>query len=222
MKFNKKKHTYKKGKDEYISVTTFLKQFFKPFDERKVAKFLTFLDKRKGIKTGVRHYLKQWKADREHGTRVHELIQTSDESLIKEPRDFDKWKQAQKFIEKNITYSVEDEMLVAASDLKLAGTIDYLGMTGNGLHLVDWKTNKSINTTAYKNEKCKEPLQHLDDCNFQKYRLQLLLYSYILETYYGLNIAKVSIVHLKETEFVVYDIPKDYSDVMKIVAMRKV
>jgi ATP-dependent exoDNAse (exonuclease V) beta subunit len=221
MKFNKKNHTYKKGKDEYVSVTTFLKDFFEPFDERKTAKFLTYLDRKKGIKTGVRHYLKQWKADREHGTRVHELIQGIPVKDV-EQKDLNKAAQAKRFIDSCITYPVENEMLVAATDLKLAGTIDFIGMTGNGLHLVDWKTNKAIKQTGYKGKKCKDPVAHLEDCNYEKYRLQLLLYSYILETYYNMNIATISVVHLREDEYTIFTVPKDYSDVMKIIAMRKV
>jgi len=44
--------------------------------------------------------------------------------------------------------------------------------------MVDWKTNESINLAGY--GKMLEPFDHLEDCNFTHYVLQLNLYRQIL------------------------------------------
>jgi ATP-dependent exoDNAse (exonuclease V) beta subunit len=68
-------------------------------------------------------------------------------------------------------------------------------------HLVDWKTNKRIDKNSFRNKKGILPSsEHLEDCNFVHYSLQLTFYRYILERYYGLEIGSQTLFHLKEND----------------------
>ena len=70
----------------------------------------------------------------------------------------------------------------------LAGSVDFVGIKENGhLMLADWKRTKelergSVNTYG---RFLHPPLDHIPDCKVNKYKLQLNLYKYIIEKYYG-------------------------------------
>ena len=76
---------------------------------------------------------------------------------------------------------LESEKLVFSPNTGLAGKIDLL-MQKSPQHLVvvDWKSNKEI---KFKNpwQFGFKPINHLPDCNFSHYSLQLGIYQYILE-----------------------------------------
>ena len=62
----------------------------------------------------------------------------------------------------------------------------------------DWKTNKKI-SVENKYDKMKYPLQHLDDCNYNHYRLQVSLYAWMLEQWgYTPNSLKFTHVNIDE------------------------
>jgi hypothetical protein len=70
--------------------------------------------------------------------------------------------------------------------LRMAGQVDLIARdceTGR-LVILDWKRSKEI---KFKNpyQKLKPPLDHLDDCNYNLYCLQLNIYRYMLQTEYG-------------------------------------
>jgi hypothetical protein len=53
------------------------------------------------------------------------------------------------------------------------------------VNIIDYKTNKEIKMESYKNwegvsDKMLSPIDHLDDCNFSHYALQLSIYMYII------------------------------------------
>lgn len=62
----------------------------------------------------------------------------------------------------------------------------------------DWKTNKKIDQTN-KYQKMKGPLKHLDDCNYNHYRLQVSLYAWILEQH-GYTPNNLKFTHVKIDE----------------------
>jgi ATP-dependent exoDNAse (exonuclease V) beta subunit len=51
----------------------------------------------------------------------------------------------------------------------------------NELVIFDYKTNKKINRISKYKNKLLSPLEHLDDCEYNKYTLQIWLYKLILE-----------------------------------------
>ena len=65
--------------------------------------------------------------------------------------------------------------------------------------IIDWKTSKKIETSSYAQKMgTHSSTRHVMDCNFYHYSLQLSLYRYILEEFYGLKIRNQLIAHLKD------------------------
>lgn len=91
----------------------------------------------------------------------------------------------------DLQYGVYPEYLIyRESDdkiLRLAGQVDLIIKNGNEIVIVDHKTNKEIKMKGGFNSKLKTttkmqyPLNHLDDCNFNHYTLQLSTYAWMLQ-----------------------------------------
>ena len=78
---------------------------------------------------------------------------------------------------------------------KLAGSIDmiYYRKSDGKYVIYDWKRSKGIKTdNSFENGY--GPLSHLPNCNYWHYTLQLNVYKWFLETYYGLEIGDLYIV----------------------------
>ena len=74
-------------------------------------------------------------------------------------------------------------------------------MENNKFLIMDWKTSKLINKKSY-NRKVglHAASKNIEDSKFNHYSLQLSLYRFLLEKFYGLEIYSQSILHLKENE----------------------
>jgi hypothetical protein len=80
---------------------------------------------------------------------------------------------------------VYPEHMVYLKSAGLCGQSDLVEVVNGRVNIIDYKTNKEIKTESFKNwegmsEKMLEPVQHLDDCNFNHYALQLSVYMYII------------------------------------------
>lgn len=90
---------------------------------------------------------------------------------------------------------IMSEVVIGHIDIKLAGQFDQLYYDTNikGFILVDNKTDKKFSKhNPYQN--FNYPLQHLSECEFNKYSLQLSLYKYIIETYTNMKIIDLVVV----------------------------
>ena len=87
------------------------------------------------------------------------------------------------------------EWSVFSEDHRLCGQIDMLfRRKSDGKFLIyDWKRSREIKTSNDW-EKGHAPLNHLDDCNYWHYTLQLNLYRWILEHLYGMEIAEMYLI----------------------------
>ena len=77
---------------------------------------------------------------------------------------------------------IATEFIVFSDFYKIAGTVDCLvrhNRTKN-FFIMDWKTNKNLRIKSPYYIKMKHPLEHLDECEINKYSLQMGLYSKIL------------------------------------------
>ena len=79
------------------------------------------------------------------------------------------------------------EWAIFAEPDMLPGTIDFVAVDERGwLVLVDWKRTKDLkHKCSNPFQKMLPPLEVLDDCIGNHYRLQLNIYKHILEKYYG-------------------------------------
>lgn len=94
------------------------------------------------------------------------------------------------------------EWRIAATKEGIAGTVDFVGRCPDGTFcIMDWKTTKGLaNKFSNKFSKAKHPIDHLDDCDGEKYNLQLNIYKYILEKYYGIKISKMVLAAFNKAE----------------------
>jgi hypothetical protein len=86
------------------------------------------------------------------------------------------------------------EWVIYGEEEMICGSVDmlyYNPKTGKFV-LMDWKRSKKISTKGY--GKGKGVCSHLQDCNFVHYSLQLNLYRFLMEKYYGIEIESMTIV----------------------------
>ena len=116
--------------------------------------------------------------------------------------------------------SIGSEIVVGSSEIGLAGTFDNLSYdtTKNKFIIIDYKTDKKLEySNRYK--KFLKPLNHLEDCEYNKYSLQLSIYKYIIEKHTSLQIEDLIIVWLNYKNESYVKIPVEYrkEDVEKLI-----
>jgi len=202
----KENHIYQLNDDpnfEFKSVTTFVGDFFEKFDAPAVAAKLTRTHPKYKHMT-AEELLAVWKKKSEYGTFVHEEIEfyINDKTPPTDDRSIRavKWLNGYKM---QSTYELFSEKIIYSKELNLAGTIDLLmyDKKSDSYIIIDWKTSSKIETSAYRHKTGNHDItRNLEDCNFNHYSLQLSLYRYILENYYGLKINNQMIVHITDTD----------------------
>lgn len=195
------KHVYTNttNGDVYTSVTNFISQFKKPFDKdfwsKKVAQ-------REGVDQSV--ILDTWnnltKTAQGKGTAIHLVM----ERFIKEryvESGFEEltdsfYKKTSHII--NNTSSVLSEQLLYSHEHKLAGTADLIVDNGDVFHILDFKTNKKFNFISKYNEYFFEPVDYLQQCEFNTYTIQLSIYAYLYELLTGKKCGGLKIYYLRD------------------------
>lgn len=209
--FNEEKHEYSINGKILTSVTQFLDNYFKPFDEDKWSKKVAIK-----CKTTQKEILKQWERKRnracEYGTYVHEQIENylNNKSYNKSLKEIEQAKNILRIFCGDIT----SELRVFSEELGIAGTIDCVIEKDNNIYILDWKTgfNKIKKENKY-GVKALDPISHLADCNYVRYSLQLGLYKYILEKEYNKKVLGMGIVKLDKNRFSYdYITPLDLED----------
>ena len=176
----------------YVSGTTFIGKFFKPFDPTGI--ITARCAKKEGIT--VEEMKQRWaekgKQSCIFGTRVHETCEDVFNNKIEfrnQPKDL-KEKQAfknAKTMSKAIMTKLDIvgiEMIVFSHKLQIAGTIDLFCKSKkepNTYVIIDHKTNQTIDTENKYNNFALDPISHVLDTNFWHYALQLNLYHYLLK-----------------------------------------
>lgn len=217
----------------YESVTTALKKVSQPFDEQGVAQRVATRDGKT-----VEQVIAGWRANRDaacrFGTRVHSVaedvlrgqpIRTTPESERERAVMAHAWQCAMDI--KNRMRVTAVEQIVFSIDFELAGQIDLAAWdtTANTLWIFDWKTNKEIRTSNQYGVHLLAPLDHLDDCEFIRYGLQLSMYERILkhEAYIS-RATKVrrAIIHVTEEGARMIELPDMQTEVLDILLQRAI
>jgi hypothetical protein len=199
--FNANDHSYKSIDDsniDWISVTTLVSHFKKPFDAKKTAEKVT---KNKNSKWfGIDPVLIQqiWtnEGDRSttlgtwyHNQREDDLcsLASIEREGITVPvfkptelKDGVKIAPVQK-----LEPGVYPEHMVYLRSAGICGQSDLVEVVNGKVNIIDYKTNKEIKKESYVNwegisDKMAPPIDNLDDCNFYHYALQLSIYMYII------------------------------------------
>jgi len=198
--FNAADHSYKSIDAEgidWISVTSLLSNFKKPFDAEKIAASVTKKSRSKWFGIPPEKILELWKAEADrattlgtfyHNQREADLCSLSSIELegipipIYKPIEEGALKKAP---EQKLTDGIYPEHMVYLKSAGICGQSDLVEVVNSKVNIIDYKTNKEIKTESFKNwegisDKMQHPVSHLDDCNFNHYALQLSIYMYII------------------------------------------
>jgi hypothetical protein len=212
IEFDEPTHKYSvNGTSEgWISCTGFLHMFFPHFDPDVTIRKMMRSPKwptNKYYGMTAEQIKAQWNASgkeaSEAGTAMHlgiEMFHNGADSLI-EPavKDTKEWQYFQNYWkecgEDLEPYRTEWE--VWSEEHKLAGSIDMIyRKKSNGKFVVyDWKRSKDIKTTN-DFESGHPPVDHLPNTNYWHYTLQLNVYKWFLETFYGLEVEDLYLIIL--------------------------
>jgi len=200
--FNAADHTYKSidgsGDINWISVTTLISSLKKPFDAKAVAAKVSKSKRSKwyGIEPKTIEQIWKNEADRAVtlGTFYHNQREADLCSLASIERegvtvpvispsgehDGIRYAPSQK-----LDPGVYPEHMVYLKSAGICGQSDLVEVVNGKVNIIDYKTNKEIKKESFVNwegasEKMLEPVNHLDDCNFNHYALQLSIYMYII------------------------------------------
>lgn len=214
IEFEPENHKYFNTKtgEEYISCTTLLGLFKPKFDSIKMSSLCA---KKQGKTSN--EILAEWEANAkkstDYGTEIHAGIEgyiKNDKELISNNKYNEICKKGyDKLISIIGDVGIHSEELLWNHNYKIAGQSDIVQYIngfrqlktpfGNHvptINVIDIKTNNKINFHSEYDEYMKYPLEHLHNCNYNNYALQLSLYSYMLQTMNpGMKIGKLALLH---------------------------
>lgn len=199
--FDKSRHAYSTKLSPYLrSITKVIYSQFPEFDKMKISQKMENKGQYKG-KT-AREIREMWavngKEAREAGTLLHEQIEKyyNGQEVDADDPDF----ALDQFVEWDTAHENWDpfrtEWQIFDDDLKIAGTIDAVFKDETGqVVIVDWKRCKEIKKSNRFDSASTGGLEHIPDCNFSKYSMQLNLYKLMLEKNYDLSVSRMIIVN---------------------------
>ena len=110
------------------------------------------------------------------------------------------------------------EISMFSCGLRVAGQADCLCLDRDG-HIIiwDWKRSKQIRMDS--DQQMRPPLDHLPDCNYWAYSLQLNVYRYILESEYSMHVSRMllGVVHPLSPGPLVIEVPRMDDEIALIV-----
>jgi len=206
---------------QFNSVTTVIGNYFEPFKKHEIANKLVITSpKYMGMNSS--DLIANWDAARDYGTKVHNEIELFFNKDIK-PEEIESFAAIEwlKKYEKNPEIKIYPEVIVYSKELKIAGSIDILihNQSNNYYEIIDWKTSKSIDKSSFGGKMGTHSItNHLMDCKYVHYSIQLSFYRYLLEKYYGLKIQNQLIAHLKGNSCTMHTANYYQKEVLNIIS----
>jgi hypothetical protein len=202
IRFNAKDHSYisidASEKINWISVTTLISHFKKSFDAKTVALKVTKNKKSKWFGLDPKTIEEIWNNESDRATTLGTYYHNQREydlcSLASIEREgitipvFNPSGETDGIrvapLQK-LDPGIYPEHMVYLKSKGLCGQSDLVEVVNGRVNIIDYKTNKEIKKESFKNwegisEKLKDPIKHLDDCNYNHYALQLSFYMYII------------------------------------------
>ena len=199
--FKSDDHTYVSINDEkinWISVTTLISYFKKPFDAKKIAEKVSKNKKSKWFGINPLEIQNIWNCESARATALGTYYHDQRENDICSFASMEKngitipviqplpLKDGLKIAPiQKLEPGIYPEHMVYLKSAGICGQSDLVEVVNNTVNIIDYKTNKEIKKESYVNwdgfsEKLSNPLNNLDDCNFNHYALQLSVYMYII------------------------------------------
>lgn len=199
--FNADDHSYKSIEEEnikWISVTTLVSHFKKPFDAKKIASKVTKNKNSKwyGLDPATIQQIWDSEADRSIvlGSWYHDQRESDLCALASMEREGvtipvfkpNEVKEGVKIAPlQKLEPGVYPEHMVYLKSAGICGQSDLVEVVNGNVNIIDYKTNKEIKKESYVSwegisDKLATPVDNLDDCNYYHYALQLSIYMYII------------------------------------------
>lgn len=199
--FNAADHSYKSIEADdikWISVTTLVSNFKKPFDAEKTAARVSKNKRSKWYGIDPKAIIAIWNGEADRATTLGTYYHNQRESdicsfasieregipvpVISPVQEVNGLKQAPL---QKLDSGVYPEHMVYLKSAGICGQSDLVEVVNGYVNITDYKTNKEIKTEGFRNwegdtEKLLYPVAHLDDCNFNHYAIQLSIYMYII------------------------------------------
>jgi ATP-dependent exoDNAse (exonuclease V) beta subunit len=203
IKFDPINHLYTVEDEKYISVTTLIHKYFPEFNADKVIdKMMKSKNWNESKYYGMKkeEIIELWKNKGKNaslmGTNLHDRIENFYLNECKDDNEEEKcFYQFLNFHKNERLIPYRTEWRIFSDDHKVAGSIDIIfeGSCKDKVKLYDWKRSQEI---KIKNEYDKGlyPIENISNCNYEHYTLQLNIYKYILENYYGLYVEEMAII----------------------------
>lgn len=158
----------------------------------------------KSAKVGTKYHKDKENASYEYGYEVSpftgEKYRTVGKNLVKDPR-------SKKFDLFSLPDGYYPELIIWNDEHRIAGTPDRLFIETVGdvryIDIDDYKTVKKIDMTN-KHQKFLAPLDYLQDTKYNKYRLQVSFYAWMLEQV-GFTIRHTAFTHINQQYSFTYD-----------------
>jgi len=228
--FKEDTHQYfDRDANEYQSVTRILKKIQVPFDKDKVSGFMAVtIAKEKGISVeqAKTELLLEWEGKRDssidRGTGIHKHI----EYYLNTGNKVMELAGVINYLNEIIkpAYRYYSEIILYDQTTKIAGQTDLViqrQKTPDSVYdFYDYKTNESkgiqfdsigrkSDVDKHYNKYFLSPLEHMEDCNYSLYSLQLSLYAYLAQVTYGIKIGRLGIIFI-DNEMKVQMFPVPY------------
>jgi hypothetical protein len=200
--FQASDHSYKSINDSdkinWVSVTTLVSHFKKPFDAKTVAAKVTKSKRSKWFGIDPIAIEAIWNAESDRamtlGTFYHNQRESDICGLSSMEREgivvpiFPPSGESNGIRlapSQKLDSGIYPEHMMYLKSAGICGQSDFVEVVNNKVNIIDYKTNKEIKKESFKNwqgisDKMKSPLSSLDDCNFNHYALQLSIYMYII------------------------------------------
>jgi ATP-dependent exoDNAse (exonuclease V) beta subunit len=223
--FDETNHTYTVDGKILQSVTNIVENCFPKFDAELHAKNTAA---KMGItpEEVIAMWEKKGKESRELGTAMHQKIEKYYQG--EDSYEDDAFKLFKVFAEKVQLVPYRTEWAVYDTDYNVAGTIDFVDCQDGKFTIYDWKRSDKIiaNGMPVKVSKYQEkglyPLEHLENCAYYHYALQLSLYKFILEKNYDIKVSdlRLGIFHPSYDKPYVLKMPYLENEVKTLMELR--
>lgn len=195
LSFNEEEHRYyDKNNVTYISASQLLEKYKPPFDPD--GSVLKKCAEEKGVTP--EELQAEWDKIRNdaciRGTLFHSQAEAFiNTNIVADGPDKDIIEDFRKI---KFDGNLLSEQRLHSNTCKLAGTADLLEMTGDtDINLYDFKTNKKLEKFSIFGNRMLFPINHIYECNFNVYQLQLSLYAYMLEEH-GYWVNKMALFYI--------------------------
>ncbi len=202
IKFNEKYHSYTNifTGQRYVSATTLIHKFTKPFDTEKHAKRVA---EREG--TTPEEIKELWKEENkkacDYGNHVHQVMEDWLNGNDVDIKDMVSYVEPfEKLVDDFDKSLITPEKRLWNHEHKVAGTTDVYQDHKRFFNLYDFKTNKRFNFNNAFGEYMLGDFSHLSNCQYNTYSLQLSMYAYMEQCLTGKHVGELGLYYYDRKE----------------------